>query len=647
MEDLVISRIPPGEEKRQAVPLDPEAAELGENVMEIVKKAETSWLKNEEVLAVLEKFQGLDLSWPQQAATQPEGGRLYIFSRKVCRAFRNDKHTWRKKNDNKTIKETHEKLKVQDKETLNCYYAHADRNDGLQRRCYWILDKRYDDVVMVHYLCTSTSRVAGRVSMGQAGSMTPSGSGLSAGKSSRPKREAAMRKKRYSEIFGEDSVELAGTNLKREEPVQEQRVPEAPRHDAREDLEPYDSFLERIPSDMGVDPSLYPGDLEVSAAQILRVADSSPRKSQMGDDVDRKLSFGKYDLKALLEGSTSPNKISSMTEEEYLVRGFSKVDSLGYLRNFSFETKMGNGDVFDGHTGGAGVTFLHRGNGSTELDKFARSDSYNEWQPSSSTDPESSGVRQNEKVETLRRFVIPGSDSSLSSFASQGFDQSNNLRKRSNPTSTVPPKSMDVRITEAAILSQDANIRRRDMLLSKTREAREATLPSNSYSKMSQDDELIEPPVLFRTGSHIVKGIQEQSLSPRKYPHEQTMLSKESPEKAASLFKQMSIDETGRAAAAETLHQGEPVYVVDELLPGDSLAGFGSVEEAPGTSIDDVTHPSAQGSRDPSFTSMVQNPFVLGQPGTQEQRQHDSVDGGDKEQDFDFQKALKNFSRKR
>jgi hypothetical protein len=205
---------------------------------------------------------------------------------------------------------------------------------------------------------------------------------------------------------------------------------------------------------------------------------------------------------------------------------------------------------------------------------------------------------------------------------------------------------MDVRITEAAILSQDANIRRRDMLLSKTREAREATLPSNSYSKMSQDDELIEPPVLFRTGSHIVKGIQEQSLSPRKYPHEQTMLSKESPEKAASLFKQMSIDETGRAAAAETLHQGEPVYVVDELLPGDSLAGFGSVEEAPGTSIDDVTHPSAQGSRDPSFTSMVQNPFVLGQPGTQEQRQHDSVDGGDKEQDFDFQKALKKSSRK-
>ena len=73
MEDLVISKLPPGEEKRQAVPLDPEASGLGPPVMEIVKKAESSWLKNEEVLAILEKFQGVDMSWPQQAATQPEG----------------------------------------------------------------------------------------------------------------------------------------------------------------------------------------------------------------------------------------------------------------------------------------------------------------------------------------------------------------------------------------------------------------------------------------------------------------------------------------------------------------------------------------------------------------------------------------------
>lgn len=534
--------------------------------------------------------------------------------------------------DNKTIKETHEKLKVQDKETLNCYYAHADRNDGLQRRCYWILDKRYDDVVMVHYLCTSTSRVAGRASMGQAGSMTPSASGLSAGKLNRPKREAAIRKQKYSEIFDEDSVELARAESKREGLVQERGVLETLRHDAGEDLEPYDSFLDRIPSDMGVDPSLYPGDLEVSAAQILRMAESSPRK---GDEVERKLSFGKYDLKALLEGATSPSKISSLTEEEYMVRGFSKVDSLGYLRNFSFETKMGNGDVFDGHTGGAGVTFLHKGNGSTELDKFARSDSYNEWQPASSSDLDISGVRQNEKVETLRRFVIPGSDSSLSSFASQGFDQPSNVRRRSNPTSTIPPKSMDTRMTEAAILSQDANIRRRDILLSKTREARETTLPSQSYSRVSQDEELIEPPVLFRTGSHIVKGMKQTIPT----------ISKESPEKTASLFKQMSIDETGRGTAAETLHQGEPVYVVDELLPGDSLAGgFGSIEEAPGTSTDDATHPG-QGSRDPSFTSMVQNPFTLHRPGTQEQQE--SVQGDGTSHDIDFQKALRLSSRKR
>lgn len=85
---------------------------------------------------------------------------------------RRDGHNWRKKADGKTIRETHEKLKVRrtllechscmsmlgclrlcrmgleaanptaplnsqvgNKEALNCYYAHADQDDQLQVHC--------------------------------------------------------------------------------------------------------------------------------------------------------------------------------------------------------------------------------------------------------------------------------------------------------------------------------------------------------------------------------------------------------------------------------------------------------------------------------------------------------------------------------
>ena len=47
---------------------------------------------------------------------------------------RRDNHSWRKKKDGKTVRETHEKLKVGNADVLNCYYAHAAQDDGLQVR---------------------------------------------------------------------------------------------------------------------------------------------------------------------------------------------------------------------------------------------------------------------------------------------------------------------------------------------------------------------------------------------------------------------------------------------------------------------------------------------------------------------------------
>lgn len=39
--------------------------------------------------------------------------------------------------DGKNIKETHEKLKVDNVETLNCYYCHSDQGDDLQVGSLW------------------------------------------------------------------------------------------------------------------------------------------------------------------------------------------------------------------------------------------------------------------------------------------------------------------------------------------------------------------------------------------------------------------------------------------------------------------------------------------------------------------------------
>ena len=40
------------------------------------------------------------------------GGSVFLFDRKAVRFFRKDNHSWRKKADGKTVRETHEKLKV-------------------------------------------------------------------------------------------------------------------------------------------------------------------------------------------------------------------------------------------------------------------------------------------------------------------------------------------------------------------------------------------------------------------------------------------------------------------------------------------------------------------------------------------------------
>ena len=117
------------DEKTVACALDVNDPALGDNVKEVVRNANTRWLKNEEVLTLLESFQLDNVAWPKEASEKPDGthlcnfflmffssasslppppyppryyalpgGRLFVFNRKICRAFRSDKHNWRKKN---------------------------------------------------------------------------------------------------------------------------------------------------------------------------------------------------------------------------------------------------------------------------------------------------------------------------------------------------------------------------------------------------------------------------------------------------------------------------------------------------------------------------------------------------------------------
>ncbi|KAI3428162.1 hypothetical protein D9Q98_006544 [Chlorella vulgaris] len=165
------------------------------SVAAVVEKARSSWLKNNEVLELLEGFETAGLSVCQEPPVQPPGGQLFLFDRRACRFFRRDGHTWCKKKDGKTIKETHEKLKVGTMETLNCYYAHADREDGLQRRCYWQLDPEKEHIVLVHYLCSSSSRAvpAGRGASGE----------VAADAATRPQRASRAQQRRAYSPSGE------------------------------------------------------------------------------------------------------------------------------------------------------------------------------------------------------------------------------------------------------------------------------------------------------------------------------------------------------------------------------------------------------------------------------------------------------------
>ncbi|XP_017222907.1 calmodulin-binding transcription activator 6 [Daucus carota subsp. sativus] len=123
------------------------------NVME---EAKSRWLRPNEIHAILCNHKHFTIY--VRPVNLPPAGMMVLFDRKMLRNFRKDGHNWKKKKDGKTVKEAHEHLKVGNDERIHVYYAHGEDNPTFVRRCYWLLDKKLEHIVLVHYRDTHESQ---------------------------------------------------------------------------------------------------------------------------------------------------------------------------------------------------------------------------------------------------------------------------------------------------------------------------------------------------------------------------------------------------------------------------------------------------------------------------------------------------------
>jgi len=116
----------------------------------ILKEAKFRWLKGYEVLCILQNYQQYNLQLSPAPPVEPQSGSLFLFNKRLVK-FRKDGVNWRKQKDGKTVRESHEKLKVGGVKVLSCCYTRSADNPSFQRRIYWLLDGD-STIVLVHYL---------------------------------------------------------------------------------------------------------------------------------------------------------------------------------------------------------------------------------------------------------------------------------------------------------------------------------------------------------------------------------------------------------------------------------------------------------------------------------------------------------------
>ncbi|XP_017974984.1 PREDICTED: calmodulin-binding transcription activator 5 [Theobroma cacao] len=126
------------------------------DVQNTMEEARSRWLRPNEIHAILCNHKYFPIH--VKPMNLPKSGIIVLFDRKMLRNFRKDGHNWKKKKDGKTVKEAHEHLKVGNEERIHVYYAHGQDNPTFVRRCYWLLDKTLEHIVLVHYRETQESQ---------------------------------------------------------------------------------------------------------------------------------------------------------------------------------------------------------------------------------------------------------------------------------------------------------------------------------------------------------------------------------------------------------------------------------------------------------------------------------------------------------
>ncbi|KAL4579273.1 hypothetical protein LXL04_015411 [Taraxacum kok-saghyz] len=119
------------------------------DVPTMFEEAKTRWLRPNEIHAILCNHKHFNIH--VKPVNLPKSGTIVLFDRKMLRNFRKDGYNWKKKKDGKTVKEAHEHLKVGNDERIHVYYAHGEDQSTFVRRCYWLLDKKLENIVLVHY----------------------------------------------------------------------------------------------------------------------------------------------------------------------------------------------------------------------------------------------------------------------------------------------------------------------------------------------------------------------------------------------------------------------------------------------------------------------------------------------------------------
>ncbi|KAG8080521.1 hypothetical protein GUJ93_ZPchr0007g6048 [Zizania palustris] len=123
------------------------------NYEKLVAEAATRWFRPNEIYAMLMNHATFKVH--AQPVDKPVSGTVVLYDRKVVRNFRKDGHNWKKKKDGRTVQEAHEKLKIGNEERVHVYYARGEDDPNFFRRCYWLLDKNLERIVLVHYRQTS------------------------------------------------------------------------------------------------------------------------------------------------------------------------------------------------------------------------------------------------------------------------------------------------------------------------------------------------------------------------------------------------------------------------------------------------------------------------------------------------------------